>query len=107
MRIQSERDRDRLQLGIGLDTVAAGLAAEAGLLVNAEGERRVSGRVDVAPHHAGAKFRGHLVNGRDVASPDRGGEAVGGVGGGLGHLVERKRTRLTYSHKCETRKPAS
>src|SRR3546814_16354148 len=52
------------------------VAAEAGLLVAAEGRRHVAGIEAVHPHHAGAQRLGGAVRLLDVAGPHRRGEAV-------------------------------
>src|SRR3546814_10533835 len=88
------------------------VAAEAGLLVAAEGRRHVAGIEAVHPHHAGAQRLGGAVRLLDVAGPHRRGEAVDRVvadlHGFLGiaegdrrqHRAEedRKSTRLNSSH---------
>ena len=54
----------------------AHFAAPAGLLVAAEGQRRVENVVAVDPHGSGAQLVGHAVGFADVARPDAGGQAI-------------------------------
>src|SRR5690606_20448755 len=78
----------RLELGVGLDALAAELAADARLLVAAEGQRAVEHRVAVAPDGAGLDLGRELVERADVARPHAGAEAVERVVRLPGDIVE-------------------
>src|SRR3546814_16443522 len=62
-------DPDRLQLGVFLHRVQRLVAAEAGLLVAAEGRRHVAGIEAVHPPPAGAQRLGGAVRLLDFAGP--------------------------------------
>src|SRR6185295_16579085 len=83
---------NRLDLRIRLDRLLAELAAEAALLVAAEGRGGVVPVVLVDPHRPGLDAPRHLVGLADIARPHAGGEAVDrGVGelDGFLDLLER------------------
>src|SRR5579863_3020266 len=67
---------NRFDLRVKIDRVFAELAAEAGLLVAAEGRNRIELVEAVDPDRAGLERARHLVRAGDVARPDRGGEPV-------------------------------
>ena len=71
---------------VGLQTVAAALAAVARLLVAAEGAGRVELVERVGPHHAGAQLVGHVQDQRALLGPHAGREAVRRVVGLLDRL---------------------
>src|SRR5216683_4740879 len=70
---------DRFDLRVEIDCVPAELAAEAGLLVAAEGRNWVELVEAVDPDRAGLQRAGHLMGAAQVARPDRGGKPVVGV----------------------------
>src|SRR5687767_5003532 len=73
---RSKRDGDRLELGIGLDTVASRFPADPRLLEAAKGKRDVGGGGTIAPHHPGLELRRQLVHRRNVAGPDGRGKPI-------------------------------
>src|SRR5215471_14876064 len=85
----SQLGADGLDLGVGLQGLVAHLSSPAGLLVAAEGQRGVEDVVAIDPDGAGPEALGHRVGLGDVSGPDAGSQAVGGVVGGLGDVVER------------------
>src|SRR6185437_14517024 len=78
----------RLELGVHLDAGAALLAAEAGLLVAAEGHAGIDHGMAIHPHRAGLDLRYQPLYRAQVVRPDAGGQAVGGVVGPGGDLIE-------------------
>src|SRR5580658_7600034 len=70
---------DGLDFGVGIEGLVAHLAAPAGLLVAAEGQGGVEHVVAVDPDRAGPELLGQRVGLGDVAGPDAGAQAVGGV----------------------------
>ena len=78
-----------LTLQVGLQAVAAALAAVARLLVAAERAGRVELVERVGPHHAGAQLVGHPQDARALVGPDAGGQAVRRVVGLLDRLGGR------------------
>jgi len=74
-------DVDVLGLGVGQIPLLAELAADAGLLVAAEGVPGVEEVVVVDPDRAGAQALGHPDGAGRVAAPHGAGQAVPGVVG--------------------------
>src|SRR5579864_4691342 len=93
-------DVDRFRLGVGLERLLAQLAAEAALLVAAEGSAGVVPVVLVDPHRSRLHPARHLVGLADVAGPDAGGEAVD-IGVGLRHGVLDVAERDHHQHRSE------
>src|SRR3954452_2874611 len=71
----------RRSLEVAGQPVAAALAAVAGLLVAAEGRRRVELVERVRPDHPGAELVGDREDARALLRPDAGREPEGGVVG--------------------------
>src|SRR5262249_29472029 len=93
-RVRAEVHPHRLDLGVELERGLAHLAAEAALLVAAEGRGGVEDVVAIDPDRSRLERLGELVRLRDVGGPDRGGEAVRRVVSGLRdllHVLERDR----------------
>src|SRR5580700_7023876 len=82
-----------LDLRVGLQDLVAHLAAPAGLLVAAERQRRVEDVVAVDPDGAGPELLRQGVRLGDVLGPDARAEAVLGVVGGGGDVLERLERR--------------
>src|ERR1700729_721007 len=80
--------RHRLDFGGGLEDLVAHLATPAGLLVAAERQGRVEDVVAVDPDGAGPELLRQGVRLGDVPGPDAGAEAVAGVVGLSGDLVQ-------------------
>src|SRR5437763_9223280 len=78
-----------VEVEIGLEPVPAALAAEARLLVAAEGRRGVEPVERVRPDDAGLQALGHPEDARALLRPDAGGEPVRGVVRLLDRLVRR------------------
>src|SRR5580692_5735990 len=66
--------RDRLELGVGVQSLVAHFTAPAGLLVTAERQRRVEHVVTVDPDGASPELLGQRVRLGDIPGPDAGAE---------------------------------
>ena len=85
---------------VGLEPVAAALAAVAGLLVAAERARRVEAVEGVGPHHAGPQLVGHPQDPRALLGPDARRQPVRRVVG-LGDRLLRRAERQHRQDRAE------
>src|ERR1700723_1148040 len=85
------RRADRFDLGVKIQYFVTHFAAPSGLLIAAEGHRRIKHVVAIDPDGPRPKQRSSTVRLADVASPDAGGQTIlGGVGLGdeVVHILE-------------------
>src|SRR5215210_747173 len=87
-------------LEIAGEPVPAALAAVAGLLVAAEGRRRVELVERVGPHDAGPELIRDLQDPRALLRPDAGRQAIGAVVG-LGDGLVGRAEREHAEHRAE------
>src|SRR5690606_652723 len=88
LRVLSVADQEDLGLLVVLEHHQVGLAADAGLLVAAEGRVSRVVVVGVGPHTTGLDLTTGAVGGRAVAAPHAGAEAVEGVVGDVHRVGE-------------------
>src|SRR5579862_6792798 len=75
----SELDKHRFDLSVKIGRVFAALPSDPGLFIAAEGRTRVSLSVTVDPHESGFETSRNLVRAADIAGPNAGAKAVGGI----------------------------
>src|SRR5579875_496900 len=85
---------------VGLQTVPAALAAEAGFTVSDERAGGVEPVVGVGPHHAGPQPLGQPQDAAALLRPDPGGQDAGGVVR-LGHRFLRRAEGQHGQHRAE------
>src|SRR5208283_5352771 len=83
-----ELNDDGFHFRVSLDALPPLFAPDAGLLVAAKGQCRIDHGVAVAPDCAGLDLGGKAVHGGQILGPDTGTQAVAGVVGGFGDLLE-------------------